>query len=193
MSSDSEDLIPEEEPLGDEMPEEKTPQGEPIPKVLHSFYEDRPFVSCTRCGESLTDFEDGYRISKNFNRDECIIEYALCLPCLDAMLDEASEESKIALSKFQAENLRDVSGFDECALCEKTFDAVKDGDYSFAGVCVGDKMVDSAMVCFGCMEMMAEVMSEETRRTWDRFREENFPGIPSDFEPFPNQGAPIVF
>ena len=50
MSSDSEDLIPEEEPLGDEMPEEKTPQGEPIPKVLHSFYEDRPFVSCTRCG-----------------------------------------------------------------------------------------------------------------------------------------------
>lgn len=193
MSSDSEDLIPEEEPLGDEMPEEKTPQGEPIPKVLHSFYEDRPFVSCTRCGESLADFKDGYRISKNFNKEECIIEYALCLPCLDAMLDEASEESKIALSKFQAENIRDVSGFDECALCDKTFDAVKGGDYSFAGVCVGDKMFDSAMICFGCMEMMAEVMSEETRRTWDRFREENFPGIPSDFEPFPNQGAPIVF
>ena len=109
------------------------------------------------------------------------------------MLDEASEESKVALAKFQAENLRDVSGFNDCALCDKQFDAVKNGDYSFAGVCVGDKMYDSAMVCFSCMEAMAAVMSEETRRTWDRFREENFPGIPSDFEPFPNQGAPIVF
>ncbi len=111
MSSDSEDLLPEDEPFEGDMPKEEAPQGEPIPKILHSFYEDRPFVSCTRCGESLADFEDGYRISKNFNKDECVIEYALCLPCLDAMLDEASEESKIALAKFHAENLRDVSGF----------------------------------------------------------------------------------
>ena len=119
MSSDSEDFLPEEEPFDGEMPREKGPPGEPIPAILHSFYEDRPFVSCTRCGESLADFADGYRISKNFNKDECIIEYALCLPCLDAMLDEASEESKVALAKFQAENLRDVSGFNDCALCDK--------------------------------------------------------------------------
>jgi len=189
MSSDSDAFHPEEKPFSGET----APQGEPIPKILHSFYEGRPFVSCTRCGESLADFEDGYRISKNFNKDECIIEYALCLSCLDAMLDEASEESKISLAKFHAENLRDVSGFNDCALCNKKFDAVKDGDYSFTGVCIDDKMYDSAMVCFSCMEAMAEVMSEETRRTWDRFREENFPGVPSDFEPFPNQSASIVF
>jgi hypothetical protein len=193
MSSDSED-----HPHGDEfqenpLPREEPSEGEIIPKILHSFYEDRPFVSCTRCGESLLDFDEGYRISKNFSKDECIIEYALCLPCLDAMLDEASEESKVALAKFHSENLREVSGFNECALCDKKFDSVKDGDYSFAGVCQGDRMLDSAMVCFDCMEAMANIMSEETRRTWDKFREENFPGVPSDFEPFPSQGAPIVF
>jgi hypothetical protein len=193
MSPDSEDLPPDGEAQEGPLPDEAASLGEPIPKILHSFYEDRPFVSCTRCGESLMDFEEGYRISKNFNKDECLIEYALCLPCLDAMLDEASEESKVALAKFQAENLREVSGLNECALCEKKFDTVKGGDYSFAGVCQGDRMIDSAMVCFDCMEAMANVMSEETKRTWDKFREENFPGVPSDFEPFPNQGAPIVF
>ena len=47
------------------------------------------------------------------------------------------------------------------------------------------------MICFDCQEAMSEIMSEETRRTWDRFREENFPGIPSDFEPFPSRPAPV--
>lgn len=166
---------------------------DPIPPVLHSFYEDRPFVTCTRCGESLAHFEDGYRISKNFKQDEVLIEYALCLPCLNAMLDEASEESKRRLAEFQAERYREVSGFNDCALCEKIFDDVKDGEYGLVGVCHGDSMVDSAMICFGCMEAMSEIMSEETRRTWDRFREENFPGVPSDFEPFPARPAPIAF
>lgn len=173
--------------------EDDTPQGEPIPSVLHSFYEDRPFVSCTRCGESLKDFEDGYRISKNFSKNEVIIEYALCMPCLNAMLDEASEESKRRLAEFQEERFRDVSGFDECALCDKRMNDIKDEDYGLVGVCLDNKMVDSAMICFECMEAMAEVMSEETRRTWDRFREENFPGVPSDFEPLPTRPSPMPF
>lgn len=166
---------------------------EPIPSVLHSFYEDRPFVSCTRCGESLRHFEDGYRISKNFKGNEVIIEYALCIPCLTAMLDEASDESKEALADFQAKHYREVSGFNDCALCEKTLDDVRDEEYGLVGVCQGESMLDSAMICFDCMEAMAETMSEETRRTWDRFREENFPGVPADFEPFPSRPTPMPF
>ncbi|MEM9018158.1 MAG: hypothetical protein AAGC68_14175 [Verrucomicrobiota bacterium] len=187
--------------MSDSVPDNEFPEGEPhefpesepIPNILHSFYEDRPFVSCTRCGESLKDFEDGYRISKNFKKDEVIIEYALCIPCLNAMLDEASEESKEALARFQAEHYRDVSGFNDCALCDHRLEDVKDGEYGLVGVCQGDSMIDSAMICLGCMEAMSEIMSEETRRTWDRFREENFPGVPADFEPFPSRPAPIAF
>lgn len=176
--------------MSESSPDSEAPQREPIPSVLHSFYEDRPFVSCTRCGESLKDFEEGYRISKNFKKDEVIIEYALCLPCLNSMLDEASEESKQRLAEFQAEHYREVSGFNDCALCTTTLDEVKDAEYGLVGVCHGDSMVDSAMICHDCMEAMSEIMSEETRRTWDRFREENFPGVPSDFEPFPARPAP---
>jgi hypothetical protein len=191
MSDDSAEELPgPEEDEGNFQDHEKR---EPIPCRLHSFYEDRPFRSCTRCGESLVHFADGFRISKNFKADEVIIEYALCMPCLTAMLDEASEESKQRLAEFQAERYREVTGFDDCALCEKTFPEVEKEEYGLIGVCHGEHMVDSAMICFGCMEAMAEIMSEETRRTWDRFREENFPGIPSDFEPIPSRPAPIAF
>ncbi|MAS92497.1 MAG: hypothetical protein CMO55_04805 [Verrucomicrobiales bacterium] len=167
------------------------PEGEPIPSILHSFYEERPFQSCTRCGESLIHFAEGFRISKNFKKGEVLMEYALCLPCLDAMLDEASEESKQRLAEFHEERYRDVSGFEECALCDRTRDQVRGEEFSLAGVCQGDRMHDSALVCIDCMEAMAETMSEETRRTWDKFREENFPGVPSDFEPFPSNPAPL--
>lgn len=164
---------------------EEPPGGEPIPEVLHSFYEERPFLTCTRCGESLADFPEGYRISKNFKRGEVLIEYALCMPCLLRMLDEASEESKRALARFQEERQREVSGFDDCALCERSREEARNDEFGLVGMCQGDRLMESAMVCIDCMEEMHEILSEETRQAWDRFREENFPGVPSDFEPFP--------
>lgn len=186
----------DEEPEVPNDPESDSPSEETnrvvIPSVLHSFYEDRPFVSCTRCGESLSDFEEGFRISKSFKGDEVILEHAMCMPCLTAMLDETSEESKERLAKFHEERLRDVTGFDECALCEHTIEEVKDEEFSLVGVCQGSDMVDSAMICYDCLDAMSEIMSEETRRTWDRFREENFPGVPSDFEPLPSRPSPIA-
>ncbi|MDF1656059.1 MAG: hypothetical protein P1U58_00525 [Verrucomicrobiales bacterium] len=164
-----------------------------IPDVLHSFYEERPFVSCTRCGESLKDFAEGFRISKSFKGDEVILESAMCMPCMAAMMDETSDESKLRLEEFHEKHYRDVSGFDECALCENTLDQVKDDEFNLVGVCQGNDMLDSALICFDCQEAMNEIISEETRRTWERFRQENFPGVPSDFEPMPTRPAPISF
>lgn len=179
--------------MSDEVePAPQPPELVPIPEVLYSLYEDRPFRTCTRCGESLIHFAEGFRISKNFRRGETILEYAMCMPCLTRMIDEMSEESKQRHAEYQAEHYRGVSGFDECALCEETRLEVRDGEYGLIGVCQGDQMGDSAMVCVNCMETMAELMSEETRRTWERFREENFPGVPCDLEPFPIGHAPSL-
>ena len=108
------------------------------------------------------------------------------------MMDEASDESKRRLSEFQAERYREgVSGFEECALCVKTVDEARNDEFGLVGVCHGSDMIDSAMICIECMEDMAEVMSVETRETWDRFREENFPGVPGDFEPIPARPTPL--
>ena len=166
---------------------------EDIPEVLHSFYEDRPFVCCTRCGESLKDFKEGYKISKNFKKGEVIVEYALCMPCMEGMMNEASEESKKEIQEFHEKRYREeASGFEECSLCEKTRDQARDEEFGLTGICQGEDMLDSAMVCIDCMEDMAEVISDETRGKWNRFREENFPGVPGDFEPMPNKPSPML-
>lgn len=166
---------------------------EPIPEVLHSFYEERPFVSCTRCGESLSDFKEGFKISKNFKRGEVIVEYALCMPCMEGMMDEASDESKRLIQEFHEERFReDADGFEECSLCEKRKDEARDDEFGLTGICQGDDILDRALVCVDCMEDMAEVISEETRGKWNRFREENFPGVPGDFEPMPDKPTPLL-
>ena len=169
----------------DDFPE---PQREPIPEILYSFYEERPFRICTRCGESLPEFEEGYRVSKVFKAGEVLFEYALCFPCLEAMMEESSEESKQRLAKFQEERFRNVTGFDECNLCPRTRGETRGDEYGLMGICQGTEMLDSGMICVDCMEEMAELVSDETRRGWDKFKEENFPGIPADFAPGPVPG-----
>ncbi len=160
----------------------------PIPEELYSFYEERPFKSCTRCGEGLVDFEQGYRVSKVYRGEEVIFEYALCLHCLRTMFEESSEESKRALMEFQRARYRFVSGFDECALCENTREALPTLEYGLVGICLGDGLAESNLICGCCMEAMSECVSEETRKGWDRFVEDNFPGVPADFEPMPIRG-----
>jgi len=167
----------------------RRPAG-PIPEDLHSVYEERAFKTCTRCGEGLEDFEDGYRISKVYRAGEVIFEYALCVPCLKNMMEESSEESRERLMKFQEENFRYVSGFDECALCDTSRDDPKVKEFGLVGMCQGTGLLDSNMICGGCMEKMSELVSKQTRSSWDRFVEENFPGVPSDFEPMPTN-APV--
>ena len=172
---------------------EETIELAPIPRVLFSEYEDRPFKICTRCGESLAHFKEGYRISKVFKAAETIFEYALCVPCLQNMAEESSAESRDALFDFQFSRLRDVKGYHECAYCDRPEAPTTEGnpqEYGLAAICMGEQMAEVNRICSLCMDEMGELVSEETRSGWDRFVEENFPGVPVDFEPFPHRDAP---
>lgn len=162
----------------------------PIPRELFSEYEERPFKICTRCGESLIHFEEGYRVSKIYKAGEVIFEYALCVPCVRNMMEESSEESRNRLFEFQFSRLRDVDSTDECALCERTRAETRHGEFGLAATCCGEGLIEAHMMCSYCMEEMSELVSDETRRGWNRFVEENFPGVPADFEPFPVRDAP---
>ena len=175
----------------DPSPFELKPTG-PIPLELYSFYEDRPFHTCTRCGEGLYDFKNGYRVSKVYKGDEVIFEYALCVPCLHNMMEESSEESRQRLYDYQMSRLREVSGFDECALCDRENESSQPLEYGLVGICLGEAIVEANKICGLCMEEMSELVSKKTRESWDRFVEENFPGVPADFEPFPIRNAPTL-
>ena len=54
------------------MDESNNLPSEKIPEELHSEYEERPFRNCTRCGETLLDYEDGYNVAKIFKSSETI-------------------------------------------------------------------------------------------------------------------------
>lgn len=168
----------------------------PIPKELYSEYEERPFRSCTRCGESLAEFPEGYKISKVFKNGEAIFEYALCFHCLEGMMEESSEESRERLMQFQMERMReDVEGLQDCALCENTRSSLEKPEFALVAGCQGMGVIESHMICIHCMEDMSALVSKKTRDSWNRFVEENFPGVPADFVPAPSDGtpAPVLF
>jgi hypothetical protein len=175
-----------------EVPEEYKPIG-PIPKELYSEYEERPFKTCTRCGETLADFEEGYRISKVHRAGEVLFEYALCGPCFLNIYEESSDETKVALYQYQRDRLRDdvVSG-EACALCGKEKDQIENAEFALVGACHSDQLMDLNLVCGKCVEDMNHLVSKKTRDVWDRFVQENFPGVPADFEPMPSEPAPFL-
>ncbi len=172
--------------------DEERSQMSPIPEELYSEYEGRPFLCCTRCGERLEDFQEGYKVSKIFKRGEVIFEYALCFPCMEGMMKESSEESQQRMAAFQEERLRpDVVGTDECVMCDRTRSSLSPQEFALVAGCQSRYLLESHLICIHCMDEMSALVSEKTRNQWNRFVEENFPGVPPDFAPIPSDGTPI--
>jgi ribosomal protein S27AE len=170
----------------------ETPEPLPIPRELHSEYTERPFRHCSRCGETLTDFEGGFQISKAFKKGECVFEYALCDHCRTGLMEEFSEESKARLMEFQTEKVNFERGLDGCSVCGITRSGSPLKEFVLTGICEHDKLLHGMMVCGKCGEQTQELISTHTRDTWRRFIADNFPGPPSDALPTPEPvGVPV--
>ncbi|MCB1227425.1 MAG: hypothetical protein KDK99_16525 [Verrucomicrobiales bacterium] len=164
------------------------PSAQPIPRELHSEYEERPFHTCTRCGESLADFAGGYQISKSFKRGECVFEFALCDHCRTALMAEFSEESKRRLATHQEEHLTMDRGLSHCAGCGAKRDDSGLKEFVVSGMCEGDALLHSLLLCGDCGDGVQQQLSKATRDTWRRFVNDNFPGPPpADALPIPDE------
>lgn len=162
-----------------------TPQ--PIPKELHSEYEERPFRTCTRCGETLCDFAEGYQIAKVFRRGEVVFEYALCAPCHTGLVDEFSDESRQALEKFYTESMTAGLGPHTCAICRCERADLAEPEFTLGAVCHGSELLESLMICATCAEKSNAFISAKTQKIFDDFINDNFPGVPADALPSPTQ------
>lgn len=149
-----------------------------VPPELYSDYEGRPFRSCTRCGESLQDFEGGFQISKAYRNGECVMEYALCDHCRGAMFAEFSDESKQKLGRFQEEQVHLERGFNHCAVCGTSRDDGPMKEFVMTGLCNGNQLHHGMLVCGECGDAVQGLISAKTRDTWRRFVDDNFPGPP---------------
>ncbi|QIF03449.1 hypothetical protein [Roseimicrobium sp. ORNL1] len=164
------------------MSENSQPEpGVPIPREFHSEYEERPFQTCSRCGEALSTFAS-YQINKAFRKGECVFEYCFCEPCRDALLEEFSEESKANLMRHQNEHMRqDATSISACAFCGVKREVVPDQDFVITMLGAGLRMLDSLMICETCQLEMHELLSQKTRDVRRKFFED-LPGVPPDWE-----------
>ena len=169
------------------MDESNNLPSENIPEELHSEYEERPFRNCTRCGETLLDYEDGYHVAKIFKSSETIFEYALCFSCHAGLISEFSEDSKRSLWEYYSERMKLGLGLFGCGLCGLPKIEFIESEYSVGALCHGDKMIEGFVICSPCMDSTNSLISNKTQGIWDDFLSENFPGVPADALPSPGK------
>ena len=161
------------------------PDEIPIPRDYHSDYEERPFISCTRCGECLEAVAEGYQIVKFWHNDETTCEYALCHCCHAGLLSEFSAESRQKLEEFHAEHVNPTRGPGRCAVCGCLKEEIQNGEFSRTACVRGNTLELEILICGVCSQSMQEMMSTQTRGVWERFLQENFPLAPVDSLPEP--------
>ncbi|MCH2059702.1 MAG: hypothetical protein MK183_03660 [Verrucomicrobiales bacterium] len=159
--------------------------SDPIPEEFYSEYEERPFLTCTRCGETLCDFTEGFQIAKVFRRSEVVFEYALCAPCHIGMIDEFSIESRKALEDYYKSNMTPGLGAQQCGICLLERESLPVNEFSLGAACLGSQMLEAFMICSPCMEKSNLLVSKKTQGIWNDFIDNNFPGVPDNAMPCP--------
>lgn len=183
MESDPDrgDAVPQVEPRVEPRQDDAllaAPDHGPVPAALHSSYSGVPFERCLACDQALADAV--YQIHKAMRGGECVLEAALCLPCLREMSAAYSEASLQVLREFQRRVLEvwDPDACGGCGAAGATLDR-----FSRIGVCRGDSLLRAVVViCAACEEQVQGDLSVETREAHDEFVRGHFPGIPADLD-----------
>lgn len=162
-----------------------------------------PFRNCCDCGCKLLEAEM-FVVNKSYVGDECVFEFALCFQCREKMHAQLSEPSKVAMFDFMHDHIdmearEEQLGTDsatedyiqECISCHQPRESV--GSYTLGAMFAGSDLIKGPfpmLMCGTCEEALAECLSEETRKVWDRFIAENFPGPPSEVK-LPTGSKPV--
>ncbi len=96
-------MDPESQPYADHF--------EPVPPIFQSTETGRAFERCVACDRFLLDdttqyvIEKAFRSYEGFDARETIFEYALCVDCRDALMEELSEESLQRMQNYFASHV----------------------------------------------------------------------------------------
>ncbi len=153
------------------------------------------FSHCMSCQLPLPEIAAPWLVNKEFHRDECVLEYAICQPCRDQVTEQLSEESKETVRKFLEqqidweERVREfmlahdaTERFGACISC-RTPRGELDGFGISALFDAGGHLVIGPLpllICRGCIGRMTASISEASRLVWRKFLEDHFTGPPND-------------
>jgi hypothetical protein len=154
-----------------------------------------PFSHCLCCRMPLVEVAAPWLINKEYVRDECVLEYAVCQPCRDVVTELLSEESKASVRRFLESEIdwdartkefmlsHDITErFDRCIAC-RTPRAELEGFGISALFDSGGSLITGALpllICQPCIGRMTESLSEQSRKVWKTFLAEHFAGPASD-------------
>ena len=165
-------------------------------KWLASDETGEAFSHCLCCKVPLVEIDAQWLVNKEFVRNECVLEYAICQPCRDHVTDQLSEESKEAVRSFLekeidwGERMKEfmlsrelVERFDSCIACcapRENLDGFGlSALFDSGGMIVAGPL--PLLICQPCISRMTAPLSAESREVWRKFMSDHFPGPPTDF------------
>ena len=171
---------------------------------FHSYETEEAFTECCDCGCNLQDVEM-YVVNQSFAGNECVFEFAMCLQCREKINDQLSEDSRVAMFDFMHDHAdmqtrleklghdSDTGQYIEnCVTCGKSRADAK--SYTLGAMFTGYCLIKGPfplLICDDCESKMADSISDETRKFWDNYIAENFPGPPSEID-LPTRTKPIL-
>lgn len=182
------------------------PQRIEIPEAFHSS-DVGPFEQCLVCDRSLLGGSTEYMIEKAYRQygeydvQETIFEYAICMSCNQEMLEGFSEASKREIDRFFQQHVRPVERasrlmsseakaidpwLDRCALYDTPTADLR--EFQIVGHCMGDTMLLThlpMLIGGDALDDLAACLSNETIDELGGFRDEYF-GLPPELK----QGTP---
>lgn len=166
-----------------------------IDEWLGSEETGEPFTHCLCCKIPLVEIDASWLVNKEIAHGECVLEYAICLPCRDLVTERLSEESKESVRNFLEQEIdwdarmrefmlsHDLTErFSACIAC-RTPRAEMKGFGLSASFDSGGSIVEGALpllICQPCIGRMTASLSEKSREVWRDFLERNFAGPHSD-------------
>lgn len=153
------------------------------------------FSHCVSCRVPLLEIDAPWLVNKDYFRDECVLEYAVCQPCRNRLGEGISEESKASVREFLENEIAwedrvaefmlqhdPAARFSHCIAC-RTPRELTDGFAISALFDSGGKLVTGPLpllICRNCVDRMTALLSARSRESWRRFLEEHFAGPPDD-------------
>ena len=173
----------------------------PVPSFFYSFDINAQFVQCTMCNEDLQQFskyfiEKVFKQNRVLNKSEIVYEYAICESCASSMTSEISNESKMAITQLYedySENfLRKLdylhrtekytidSWIERCSLTGKEVRLCN--EYAVNAIIEDGRLVyehTPIVISDDFVLKIQEVLSKETKDTFNNFRDKITDGSPS--------------
>ncbi len=167
-----------------------------VPKVFFSEKTNRPFNTCSMCGNGLNELElhfveKAFGMPANSKEHELIFEYALCSECLESTREEISEESRKNIEmyfklyvdvaernkKLLSKNHIDLNSWiGNCIITGKP--VLEEKEYIIGGAFLGNRMILNVMpyaMSEKAMFEIQELLSKKTKDFLDGFQKKVFP------------------